>query len=118
MQPLRLLLACQPIAGHLNPNLALARALAKRGHHVGIYSGKFARQAVEAEGFTFFPYNPSMDLLLSQILLPSDGNSAASRIATKRGLVFRSRLLNDTMKEWLLETIPQQVEDLNRICEQ
>lgn len=118
MKSLRLLLACQSVAGHLNPNLALARALAKRGHCVAFYSGILAREAVEAEGFCFFPYNPSMDSLLSRILLPANGSSAASRIATKRWLFLRSRELNATMKEWLLETVPQQVDDLKRICEQ
>lgn len=118
MKPLRLLLACQAIAGHLNPNLALAGALAKRGHCVAFYSGVLAREAVEAEGYCFFPYNPSMDSLLSKVLLPANGSSAASRIATKRWLLFRTRELNATMKEWLLETIPQQVDDLTRICQE
>lgn len=114
---LRILLACQAVPGHLNPYLALAAALRARGHFPAIYSGELARAAVEREGIPFFPFEESMDRLLSSIVLPKEGSSDASRMAVDGSALRNIGKLNATMIDWLLATVPQQVKDLTAAAE-
>ena len=114
---LRVLLACQPIPGHLNPNLAVAGALRDRGHQVAIYTGTLARGAVEQLGVRFFPFRPAMDDLLTQAMLPANGSSPAARASTDRRGFLRVRALNAALREWLLDSIPFQVRDLDGVIE-
>ena len=113
---LRVLLACQPVPGHLHPNLAVASALRERGADVAIYSGRLAQPAVERLGARFFPYQAAMDDLLTRAMLPESGSSPAARASTDRRGFFRVRDLNAGLREWLLDSIPHQVEDLDAIA--
>ena len=47
----RYLLCCWPFPGHVNPNVAVARALRERGHDVAFYTGEEARATIEGQGF-------------------------------------------------------------------
>jgi MGT family glycosyltransferase len=113
MKPLRIVQACQPVPGHLNPNLALAQALRARGHHVAVYSGALARDAVEREGMTFFPFDASMDEVVMRHALPPNGYSPAACVTNSRGSVDL-KAFTAALKELVLETIPHQVTDLER----
>jgi MGT family glycosyltransferase len=113
--PLRVLLACQPVPGHLHPNLAVAAALRARGHDVAIYSGRLAQPAVERLGARFFPYGDAMDELLTRAMLPPTGSSPAARASTDWRGFFRVRTLNTALRGWLLDSIPDQVKDLDAI---
>lgn len=112
---MRVLIACQPIAGHLNPNLGLAGALRSREHRVAFYSGEDARRVIEPKGFPLYRYHPSMDEKLIRIMLHSPDTVTAGSIGDDRWAMFRRKALNDALKEWFLETIPQQLEDLKNI---
>ncbi len=107
----------QPVSGHLHPNLALARALRRRGHEVVLYSGERARAAAEREGLAFAPFQPSMDARLSELLVPADGVSPASQLATDTTGVLRVRRFAETLRRWLLDTVPEQVADLRALVE-
>jgi MGT family glycosyltransferase len=111
MKPLRIVQACLPVPGHLNPNLALAQALRARGHQVAVYSGAAARDAVEKEGMTFFPFHASFDEVVMRHALPTSGHSAAAGGNQGSRTVKQAKA---ALKELYLETIPFQVEDLER----
>jgi MGT family glycosyltransferase len=110
---MRIVQACMPVPGHLNPNLALAQALRARGHQVAVYSGAIARDAVEREGMTFFPFHPSLDEVVMRLVLPPSGDSpAGSSFDSRRAM--SQKAASAARKELYLETIPYQVEDLER----
>jgi len=111
---LRIVQACLPVPGHLSPNLALAQALRARGHQVAVYSGEMARDAVEREGMTFFPFHPSLDEIVMRHVLPASGCSPAAGASAARGRSLNLKAVNAALKEWLLETIPYQVADVER----
>jgi len=113
--PLRILQTVLPVPGHLNPTFALATTLRERGHEVAFYSGTGAAPAIERLGFQCFTFAPDMDAIVTRNVLPSGGSSAAARVSTDRKGFFRVGALNAALREWLLETVPQQVSDLDRI---
>jgi MGT family glycosyltransferase len=112
---LRVLLTAQPIPGHLNPNLALATALRARGHQVAFYSGSLAAPAIERLGMRCFTFQPGMDAIITRNVLPSEGGSPAARASTDRRGYLRVGALNAALREWLLDTVPHQVSDLDDI---
>jgi MGT family glycosyltransferase len=114
MKPLRVVQACLPVPGHLNPTLAVAQALRARDHQVAIYSGSRARNAVEREGLPFFPFDASMDALVMRHVLPDHGQSPAASGSVERRRSLNVKAVQTAMKEMLLETIPHQVADLER----
>ena len=95
-----------PFPGHVHPNIAIAHALRERGHDVAFYTGSKARAVVEGEGFRWFPFEHMDEARLHRIVF-SQRRSAAP---WKRP--FR---LVTVLREWLLETIPQQVTDLQAV---
>jgi len=102
----RFLLTVWPLSGHLYPNLALAHALRKRGHEVGIYTGPSAEAVVRGEGFEFFGFQKVDGKKLDRILFTADdfGGWWKQR---------RDRLVRYT--DWLLGMLPEQVEDVNAL---
>lgn len=52
----RFLITCWPFVGHLYPQISVAHALRERGHEVAVYTHASAREVVESEGFTLFPF--------------------------------------------------------------
>ncbi|MDB4989497.1 MAG: glycosyltransferase [Myxococcaceae bacterium] len=52
----RVLFATVPIAGHIQPFLAIARALVERGHQLRWYTGRNYAGLVEQTGASFAPY--------------------------------------------------------------
>jgi pyruvate-formate lyase-activating enzyme len=45
-----------PFTGCVNPQVAVARWLAQRGHSVGFYTGRKFASLLEQQGFRFFPF--------------------------------------------------------------
>lgn len=115
MTPLRVILTCQPIPGHVNPNLAVAAALRRRGHEVAFYTGSMATAAVERLGMRCFPFQPSMDRHLAGVLMGDGGYSPTARVSTDPQAYRRAGQVNGAVKDFLLATIPQQIEDLESI---
>ncbi|WP_226342338.1 glycosyltransferase [Deinococcus sp. AJ005] len=57
----RILIASQPIAGHVLPLLPIVRELARRGHAVRWYTGRRYAARVEAAGAEFLPFVHARD---------------------------------------------------------
>lgn len=95
-----------PFTGHIHPNLAIAGPLRDAGHDVAFYSGEAARRAVEAEGFTFFPLKRVNEETVNRIALSVDGILSAQKDPRRLRALYR---------EWLLDTVPDQIADIEAI---
>ncbi len=103
----RFLFAVWPFSGHVNPALAIAHALDARGHEVAFYSGSGVQSLIAGEGFHFFPFRNVDEKRVTE-LAANDFPYATSlwhRLRT-------ARRMQSKFREWLLDTIPQQVDDL------
>ncbi len=105
----RFLFTVWPFAGHLHPCIAVGHALVKRGHRVAFCTGASVKSLLEGEGFEIFPFEEVDELKITD-LVSSEFPYAPSlwarlRTAPAQAVKFR---------EWLVDTIPQQVEDVQR----
>ncbi len=103
----RFLLCCWPFPGHVNPNVAVARALQERGHEVAFYTGEDGRATIEREGFTVFGFRRVAAAWKPVLELER-------RAVGRRGHL---RAQAAAFRGWLLGTVPAQVEDLEPIVE-
>jgi MGT family glycosyltransferase len=99
---LRFLFTLWPYVGHLLPQMSIAIALRERGHEVAFYSGDAVRGTVEDEGFEFFGF--------SRV----DQERAFRNMQAVESGMRPGRLL-PVFRDWLVETIPDQVADLRPI---
>jgi MGT family glycosyltransferase len=58
---MKILIACSPFIGHINPMFAIGRMLASEGHHVAGLSASTMRGPIEASGATFYPFPKAID---------------------------------------------------------
>jgi MGT family glycosyltransferase len=103
----RLLFTAWPFPGHLLPMLSIGIALRERGHEVAFYSGETARETIEQAGFELFGFERVSEEHVAQTLRAVDG-------AGRRGRPEGARMLG-LLREWLVETIPDQVADLRGV---
>uniref|UniRef100_Q026U9 Glycosyltransferase, MGT family n=1 Tax=Solibacter usitatus (strain Ellin6076) TaxID=234267 RepID=Q026U9_SOLUE len=106
----RLLFTVWPFAGHVHPALAIGHALRLRGHEVAFYTGEAVRSLLEAEGFRCFPF-ARVDEKRVFALASSEFPYRSSIWQQLR----YAKQLQANFREWLLDTVPQQVEDLDTI---
>jgi MGT family glycosyltransferase len=102
----RFLITCWPFPGHLYPQVSIAKALQARGHSVAFYTDSSMQSLLEAEGFEVFPFR--------QVSRHSWERIEASEAQARAG-EQRLRLGLRAFREWLVETIPGQVDDLQPI---
>jgi UDP:flavonoid glycosyltransferase YjiC (YdhE family) len=102
----RFLFAAWPFEGHLYPQMSVARVLRERGHDVAFYSGEAMRPATEREGFRLYPFQRVDE---SRWLRVHETESKA------RGRRESLRADYQAFREWFVETIPDQVADLEEI---
>jgi UDP:flavonoid glycosyltransferase YjiC (YdhE family) len=94
---LRILFTTWSFPGHINPTVALARALAERGHQVAFSTGERARAAIERQGFPLYTFQHLDE---------------ESVYATVFSPISRSKMSRATvLKDWMLKTLPDQVKD-------
>ena len=105
----RFLFAVWPFAGHLHPSLAIAHALRERGHEVGFYTGASVRSVVDGEGFRLFPFQRVDEEHVSAIV------SAFPYSPSLWHRLWHARRMEAKFREWLLDTVPQQLADLEAI---
>jgi MGT family glycosyltransferase len=98
----RFLFTLWPFVGHLLPQMSIAIALRERGHEVAFYSGDAARGTVEDEGFEFFSFRHV------------DQERAFRNMRVVEGGTRPGGLL-PVLRDWLVETIPDQVADLRPV---
>jgi MGT family glycosyltransferase len=96
----RVLFTLWPFTGHLLPQMSIAFALRERGHEVAFYSGDAVRSTVEGEGFEFFRFDH-----VDQERAFRNMRAIETRAGRGRGLV-------GILRDWLVETIPDQLSDL------
>src|SRR5579863_4893964 len=95
----RFLLTVWPLATHLNPFLAVAHALQRRGHDVAFYTGVSALESIRQQGFRCFSFQAVDDARVER----------AVRQLTAQG--WRP----DHWQELMLGTVPEQLRDLETI---
>jgi UDP:flavonoid glycosyltransferase YjiC (YdhE family) len=94
---LRILVTAWSFPGHINPTIALARALAQHGHEVAFSTGEGVRTIVERQGFSFYPWRH----------LDENGAYAKVLSPVSRSMISRAAFLEDL----LLGTLQDQVKD-------
>lgn len=105
----RFLITLWPFTGHLLPQIAIALALRERGHEVAFYSGEAVRATVEEHGFPFFAFDR----------LDQERGFASMRLVDtgdRRGRPGGGRLM-PILRDWLVETVPDQVNDVLAVIE-
>src|SRR5262249_51285855 len=102
----KFLVSVWPFQSHFFPLIAIAHALRRRGHEVAFYTGTKACSVVEGEGFGGFPFRQIDEQQVDAIMF----TQRSSYASLKRPWQFKALLRN-----WLLGTLPQQVEDLTTI---
>ncbi len=103
----RFLISCWSFPGHVFQPLAVARVLRERGHECAFYSGPRAARVVEGENFPFFPSGKAEeDAMYDFMFAPGQA----------RTMNWRTMLeFANTLQGWLMDTIPQQVKELEPI---
>jgi UDP:flavonoid glycosyltransferase YjiC (YdhE family) len=102
----RVLFTLWPFTGHLLPQMAIAAALRERGNEVAFYSGEAVREVVEGEGFEFFGFTRVDQERAFSNMRVMEGGARPGRPG--------GRLL-PVLRDWLVETIPGQVADLDEV---
>ena len=105
----RVLFTLWPFTGHLLPQISIAHALRERGHEVAFYSGDGgARDRSRSSGFPFFGF----DRLDEERGVRGDALGRLRRPPRPS----RPRAADpDLLRDWLVETIPDQVADLDAV---
>jgi MGT family glycosyltransferase len=90
--------------------MGIAHALRSKGHSVAFYTGEQMRTLVENEGFNFFPFRhlDAYNSLDSAPDIEPEGRKPRNS----------ARRVGRALRQWLVETIPDQVLDLEPIIEE
>jgi MGT family glycosyltransferase len=105
----RFLVTLWPFTGHLLPQMSIAMALRDRGHEVAFFSGDAVRATVEGEGFEFFGFHRVDQERAFRSMRAVEGGKSPNRPG-------RGRML-PILREWLVDTIPDQLADLGPVLE-
>ncbi len=101
----RVLFCCWPFEGHVFPQLAIALAVRARGGEVAFYTGTEHQAKLEAEGVPVFPFSRVQSKW-------EEVRAAEARAGGRRKSV---RVEQRAFRQWLVETIPDQVGDLRSV---
>lgn len=101
----RILITDWPLYGKIHPHMAIAAALRQRGHEVAFYTGPRFQRPIEREGFLCFPFVHNDEAIVDAWLSPEN-----RRWRWRQPLAFFALL-----RAWMLETIPDQIQDLEPI---
>jgi MGT family glycosyltransferase len=99
-----------PFTGHVHPSIGIAHALGARGHEVAFYTGATAGSLVESEGFRCFPFTKLQEQRVSELVSSEFPYRASMWLELRYAKHLQTRL-----REWLLDTIPQQVADIEAV---
>jgi MGT family glycosyltransferase len=104
--PMKILIACTPATGHLNPMLAIARMLMAEDHEVVVYTGSAFRARVEAAGAKFFPLPPEAD---------TDPTDPFAQVPELKVLPPGHEWLRIAMERFFVDKVPAQHEGLQSL---
>ena len=102
----RFLFASWPFEGHVYPQISIAKALRDRGDEVAFYTGERMRSVIEAERFAVFPFERVEEASWLRV------EASERRVGGRKQSL---RVGYQAFREWLVETIPGQVADLEQI---
>jgi UDP:flavonoid glycosyltransferase YjiC (YdhE family) len=102
----RFLFTCWPFEGHVFPQMSIATALRDRGHAVAFYTAEQARAVVEGEGLDLFAFEHVAEAHYLRV-------HAAEK--TTGGRRQSMKIQHDALRNWLVESIPGQLEDLRGV---
>lgn len=105
----RFLLPVWPLVGHLYPEAGIAQALQARGHAVMFYTGASMRPRLEAAGFEVCPFERISEQLVHDVVRSVESQPVGWRAP---------RHFASVLRQWWVETIPGQVEDLAGLVRQ
>lgn len=105
----RFLFAAWPIPGHCFPLIAVAKAVKEKGHESALYTGEAGGELAQAEGLAWFPFRALDDAWFNRLIY----GETFSRVRA-----FQMAQLRKRVQTLIVESIPKQVEDIKRICEQ
>ncbi len=103
----RVLFCCWPFEGHVFPQLSIALALRERGSEVAFYTGRELQATVEREQIEVFPFE--------RVAAP--WAAVRDRERAVGGRRQSLRVSHQAFRQWLVETIPEQVADLRAVLE-
>jgi MGT family glycosyltransferase len=104
----RFLFASWPFEGHVFPLVSIATALRDRGDDVAFYTADTMRGSLDEEGLALFPFRRVTES--SWIRVEESQRRAGGRRQSLRASY-------EAFRNWLVETIPDQVGDLEEIQE-
>jgi MGT family glycosyltransferase len=102
----RFLFAAWSFPGDIYPSIAVACALRTCGHEVAFYTGRQGRAVAVGEGFRCFPFDHIDEERLYDIMFSRSYFLSPWKRPTQ---------LIRVLREWLIETVPQQIEDLETV---
>ncbi len=106
----RFLFTVWPFAGHVHPAIGIAQALRARGHEAAFYTGAAAGSLMESEGLRCFPFTKLPEQRVSELVSSEFPYRASMWLELRYAKRLQARL-----REWLLDTIPQQVADIEAV---
>ena len=98
----RFLVTVWPFRSHYFPLIGIAHALRRRGHNVAFCSGADAKDPIEREGFTLFPFQRVDERRVNDIMFAREDYASWQMPFRFQGL----------LREWLVGTVPDQVDDI------
>jgi MGT family glycosyltransferase len=104
----RFLFTCWPFVGHVFPQMAIATALRRHGHEVAFYTGPEAHRPIDPEDIPIFEF---------EAVEPSHYAHVEESERHTQGKRQSARLRNQVFRQWLVESIPSQVDDLRPIID-
>jgi MGT family glycosyltransferase len=103
----RILIASWPFEGHVFPLISVAHALRERGDSVAFYTGERLHPTLNGHDFPVFGFDR----------VPPAWERVHELERRTRGRLKPLRAEQDAFRHWLVETIPDQVADLERLLE-
>ncbi|MGO9958675.1 MAG: glycosyltransferase [Solirubrobacteraceae bacterium] len=104
---MRVLFACWPFEGHVFPQLSIALAMRERGHEVAFYTGPELRSTVEDQSVPVYGFRRVQETW----------REVREREREVGGRRQSMRVQHQAFRQWLVETIPGQVDDLRELIE-
>jgi len=102
----RFLFSCWSFPGHFYPSLAVALALRAQGHECAFYSGPRAARVLQDENIPHFAFRNIDEDTLYEIVFGSEHARSVDWRGTPQFIKMG--------RQWMLDTIPQQVTDLQQ----
>jgi UDP:flavonoid glycosyltransferase YjiC (YdhE family) len=103
----RVLFACWPFEGHVFPLMSIALAERARGGEVAFYTGRRLQATIESQAIEVFPFD-RVEGAWTRVHAMERAVGAGRRSL---------RVQREAFRQWLVESIPDQVADLRAVID-